>query len=713
MSAPSESAFTTATIERVAAFKKLEGDWLRNRYGLKNEFDGMLIPYPNRERLRQWVETAHPTLWLGNGTTTAYIDDKTLANARERGDEVIVEGESDRWTLEAHGIPALGVPGASMTNCIVANDVADIERIYVIREPDDAGEKFVAGVVERLREIKFVGELFVIDLQATCGVKDPSDLHVRNPQAFDAQWHRAREKAEQVSDFWPRLTEPVIPKIAVPPMPLELLPPSLAPWIQDEAERMGIWPEMIALPALVALGSVIGCGVAIAPKRNDRRFLVIPSTWGAVVAPPGFLKTPAFHEALAPLTELCRQERERCEKDRAEKEARRKIAEIERESLAAKLTGYLRKSKPTADDAAAVESTKQRIREFDDEIAALNVTERRFLTNDCTIQKLALLCAENPNGLLMHREEIAGWLATFDNAGHGEDRKFFIEAWQGRSPYTVDRIGRGTVHVPRLSIAVVGCIQPDVMRKYVEQATGTSEFNDGMLQRFQLVAHIDELPPWVNVDREPDERARARAFAIFERLATFNAAERGARLVDGIPTLSFAPDAQELFDQYRDELERRVRTDEELQANPPLLAHISKFRSLMPAMALLYHLAEAAADSFDTFGTQVSLRAAKIGAAWTDYLEPHARKLFAGGSVPAYSPTERLTDEIEFRHSITDGTSLREIYRHHWRGLDSAERVKEALAPMIGAHWVRLERGSVKGRPSEIIRLHPDLQPEA
>lgn len=58
--------------------------------------------------------------------------------------------------------------------------------------------------------------------------------------------------------------------------------------------------------------------------------------------------------------------------------------------------------------------------------------------------------------------------------------------------------------------------------------------------------------------------------------------------MDGIPTLTFAPDAQELFDQYRDELEHRVRFDEELRANPPLLAHISKFRSLMPAMALLY-----------------------------------------------------------------------------------------------------------------------------
>ena len=105
----------------------------------------MVIPYPHRSRTRELVETSHPTKWNGTGETTAYIDAQTLAAARDRRELVIGEGETDRWTLEWYEIPALGVPGCSMTGYITVDHVVAIRRIYIAREPGDGGKTLVEG----------------------------------------------------------------------------------------------------------------------------------------------------------------------------------------------------------------------------------------------------------------------------------------------------------------------------------------------------------------------------------------------------------------------------------------------------------------------------------------------------------------------------------------------------------------------------------------
>jgi hypothetical protein len=98
--------------------------------------------------------------------------------------------------------------------------------------------------------------------------------------------------------------------------------------------------------------------------------------------------------------------------------------------------------------------------------------------------------------------------------------------------------------------------------------------------------------------------------------------------------------------------------------------------------------------------------------AFTEFLEQHARKLYAGGSGSrAYCPTERLMDEIE-RVTIVDGMRLRDIYGKHWRGLDTIERLRLALDPLISAGWARIEKPETGGRPTEVLRLHPRLRRE-
>jgi putative DNA primase/helicase len=80
--------------------------------------------------------------------------------------------------------------------------------------------------------------------------------------------------------------------------------------------------------------------------------------------------------------------------------------------------------------------------------------------------------------------------------------------------------------------------------------------------------------------------------------------------------------AQELFDGWRADLERRLRAEED---HPVLLSHLAKYRSLLPSLALLFHLI----DGVDT-GRRgpVSRVAAAQAAAWCEYLAAHARRLY-------------------------------------------------------------------------------------
>ena len=68
---------------------------------------------------------------------------------------------------------------------------------------------------------------------------------------------------------------------------------------------------------------------------------------------------------------------------------------------------------------------------------------------------------------------------------------------------------------------------------------------------------------------------------------------RGLLALDPVNFALFrlAPDAQELFIEWFTGLERKVRGDE---LHPTLISHLSKYRSLMPSLALLFELADRA-----------------------------------------------------------------------------------------------------------------------
>ena len=96
----------------------------------------------------------------------------------------------------------------------------------------------------------------------------------------------------------------------------------------------------------------------------------------------------------------------------------------------------------------------------------------------------------------------------------------------------------------------------------------------------------------VSTNRRARSRGRGRpgrTIEVFQRLTRLEAATVGTEELtpEEVPFLRFDPAAQELFDSWRAGLEQRLRAEDD---HPVLLSHVAKYRSLMPALALILHV---------------------------------------------------------------------------------------------------------------------------
>jgi hypothetical protein len=101
----------------------------------------------------------------------------------------------------------------------------------------------------------------------------------------------------------------------------------------------------------------------------------------------------------------------------------------------------------------------------------------RMFVSDATTQKLGVLLQARPAGMTLILDELSGLFANMSRYSDGDDRPFWLEAWNGGA-YSVERLGRPPVTLDSLLIGVVGGFQPDKL----SQAFG--EDGDGMSARF-------------------------------------------------------------------------------------------------------------------------------------------------------------------------------------------------------------------------------------
>ncbi|GAB3539392.1 DUF3987 domain-containing protein [Spirosoma fluminis] len=520
----------------------------------------------------------------------------------------------------------------------------------------------------------------------------------RCEEAMGRTWERSNTitnnaSLQRAAVDWPQpkpLHTPLLPVLPVTP---DMLPDSLRPWLMDIAHRMKCPPDFVAATCVVMLSALIGTRLAIKPKQRDD-WTIIGNLWGGAIGDPSTMKTPSVAEVFKPLYRLMAESREQYEEQLIAYEAER--------------IGYETQKKVYQTQEQDRLKGKAVLSPVEFPTPPQKPTERRFIVNDSTIEKLAELLNENLAGLLVWRDELTGLLAGWDRSGREEDRAFYLEAWNGNGSKTVDRIGRGTTHVSNLCVSLFGGIQPAKLLGYLQAATGYD--NDGFVQRLQLAVYPNK-PHWQYIDEHPDSYARDTAFNIIKQLVETDISLIGyeADPYNRYPYTRFSEEAQSTFRQWLTEWETQVLPAE----NGLLLEHFTKYRSLMPSLALVFHVVNCIAQSDSPIPSKqpVSLEAAQMAVRWCAYLQSHARRIYGLLDTINVTAARELLRHLK-AGDLKDGFKVRDVAKKGWSNLTTADKVEYALAELVASGWVREVQppAPATGRPeAPYYLIHPKI----
>lgn len=266
-----------------------------------------------------------------------------------------------------------------------------------------------------------------------------------------------------------------------------LLPSSLQSWGKDLQHRLQCPPDYIGVGIMIALAAAVGNKVMIQPKENDHSWVVVPNLWGLLIGQPSSMKSPAMDATLKHISKM-----------------------------------------------------EESLRNVKVETPSGSAFSRRLIVKDTTIEQLQVIQSQNSSGILYVQDEISALFRKFDQPS-SNDRQYLLEAFNGNSSYSVDRVTRNSVFIEKNTLSLIGTIQPEVLQS-IFLAKGSS--NDGFMQRLQLAVWPDQLTQEY-IDEPPNEAAERTAWATFTTL--YQLAEK---------TLCFDFEAQLTFTNwYKDSIQ--------------------------------------------------------------------------------------------------------------------------------------------------------------
>lgn len=471
------------------------------------------------------------------------------------------------------------------------------------------------------------------------------------------------------------LPDPLPP---VPALDASLLPDAVKDWCEDAADGLQVPLDFTAIPAMVGLAGALGRSIAVALRQNGRWYEA-PVVWGYVVGRPSSGKSPSLAPTRRMLERLAEGERARYEADLRAYEARVMVGKAAQANAKDAVRAALKKGDKDGAEAAAAAA------QYEDE----SPSEPRIVVNDATVEKLGELLNANPRGLVQFRDELAGWLANLDREGREGDRAFWLEGWNGQGGFTVDRIARGTIRIEACAVWNLGGMQPGKLAEYVRSAVRGGFADDGLMQRFQLAVYPDMPRSWRYTDRAPNPAAEAKAWRTFQYLRGLTPEDVGAQSAPdcALPFLRLDPEAQEVFRSWQTTLMERLRAGDE----PGFMeSHLAKYPALAGRLALVLHLADGGCK-------EVSGEAMARALGWCDYLEGHARRIYAPATDNGLTAAHAL---LRKRPALGDTFTARDVYRKGWAGLSDPSVVTEGLDVLADYGHLTATPAETGGRPS-------------
>jgi Protein of unknown function (DUF3987)/VirE N-terminal domain len=488
------------------------------------------------------------------------------------------------------------------------------------------------------------------ELRSRIGKAENARPHLRNSPNLRGN---ATNSADADAQSNCEINEPnELPPAAAPYVtpPLDLLPSELQDYICAAAESINVDVAFIMLPKLSSLATAIGNARSILLKQG---FVQPPVVWTGIIARSGGRKSPSEQEGcfsiMAHERELMGQNKE--------------AAEI------------------YADELSQWESQRRKRGHKPDEPQLLTC-----ICDDLTIEVLADILTTNPRGILVRKDELSHWLASFDQYKNakGSDVSRWLSLHTAVSVAVDRRTDSRHYRIANPRVSITGGIQPTILQR----ALTPEFFERGLPARFVFAYPPFRQDKWSKAT-VPDD-LRARVLDLFSELWLLQPKDTNPRL------LPLDREAKTVFvDFYNECGESAVESSEHDEAV------WSKLTGYGARFALIGQLAH---NPHADVVTGAIMEAACRFARWSG--NEAVRIYEALAETQEEREQRELCDFVQRRGRTA---TLRDTITYYWplkNKLERAQQMYDQLVKSGRGKWEEVHP-SGPGRPTRIFRLLP------
>ncbi|HCG7083613.1 TPA: DUF3987 domain-containing protein [Vibrio parahaemolyticus] len=479
------------------------------------------------------------------------------------------------------------------------------------------------------------------------------------------------------------------------PMSTTMIPEALQGYIINSARNMDNSPmDFTAIAAFTCLAAVIGHNVQIQPKKHTENWKVAVNLWAALIGPPSSKKTPSINHGIKLLEHAVDTILEpRNTASRKAYNAQLKIHNATKKVLEKELYDAV-----ASGDNAFAKETAQKIANL--EKPTLNV--RDFLLNDTTQEALAKKLSQNDNGVLCVRDELPGRVESMNKQNQSHARAFYLEAYNGSTNYTVERIASDSFTIELMLMSLLGGIQPSKLAPLLE-ARQNGDSDDGLMERLIQFSVFPDFQGSEYIDRPFDPEHETRAKRLFENAARLD------RASDPL-ICTFSDESQKLWDSWATEHANRLNVMSE-----GMQAIYGKQPTVCAKLAVIFHLIDqldTESVDFSNLNSIVEPTSLTLAFSWISYLDSHIVR------ITEYAKENReitLAKDLlsRLKKLEEDKFTVKEISSKGWATFKKIETREQALSILVRHNYLLLEETPSGTRTKRIYTKHPSLLAEA
>lgn len=247
--------------------------------------------------------------------------------------------------------------------------------------------------------------------------------------------------------------------ILVPPFPIDGLPDQLQFLIKTYSKTYGTHPDLWAGAFILATSLGIGQSVKLKTKYTNA-----PCLWFIFIAPSGVGKTEPLKTALAPFVA---------------------IDNLRYSDFKANMEEYEKWKNTPKDDRLVVSMD-----------LPVNI---QFALQDFTPEALSKVHSDNPRGIVIYRDELAGWIKDFNRYNKSGEQENYLSAFMGDA-FVANRKSQ-IIRIKEPFINVAGGLQPDLINLFAKE----NRDMNGFLVRFCHIFPDKAVKPYYNNKVIPDD----------------------------------------------------------------------------------------------------------------------------------------------------------------------------------------------------------------